>query len=739
MYLFYPRGFLSLKCLALFFVLTMLFACAEETDLGTQAPSVNSFTVSTNAGNGGSISPSSEVVNENETAMFTVTANANYAIENVSGCGGTLNGNTYTTAAITADCTVSASFVLIAPNTYVVTASAGNGGSVSPASQVVNENDTAVITVTADPNYHIDSVSGCGGTLNANTFTTAAITANCTVTASFAIDTHTVSVSIGLGGSVTPTSAIVNHGDTASFTVTPDPNFVISSVRGCTGQLNGNIYTTGAILGNCSVRARFRPIQYTVTASAGPGGSISPNSQLVNIGQSATLTVTPDPNFHIVDVTGCGGSLLGSTYTTAAVSADCAVSASFAIDSFTVTASVTGTGGTITPATSTVNFGDSATFTLTPDSGFAINSVTGCAGGLAGSSYTTAPVNADCSITASFISVNTTQFTVTATATGNGTVTPSLSLVNQGAILSIDLTPDPNNRVNSVSGCKGSLNGNTYTTQAINADCALSVNFVADSGAALQTVNTVVGAGGSADPYSMRLTEGSKASFSITPDAGFNIGSVTGNGGCAGSLSGTTYTTQDISNDCTVTMSFSATAAALVLASAQSVFTTNSNPAYTKLDANGQALPDQTALFSAKEWDCVLDGQTKLYWESKYPLGGGLRDVNNLYRWTDIASYADQLNAASVCGFNDWRIPTWQELLTLLSQNTPIYIDPGFFANSALLDPAFGVPAGSVNYWSGTATQSDANYIWSVDFAEAMSQPVSINTPLYVRLVRGGN
>jgi len=61
-----------------------------------------------------------------------------------------------------------------------------------------------------------------------------------------------------------------------------------------------------------------------------------------------------------------------------------------------------GTGGTVTPASATVNPGGTATFTVTPNSGYVISSVTGCGGGLTGNTYTTGMVSEDCTVTASF-------------------------------------------------------------------------------------------------------------------------------------------------------------------------------------------------------------------------------------------------------------------------------------------------------------------------------------------------
>jgi hypothetical protein len=67
---------------------------------------------------------------------------------------------------------------------------------------------------------------------------------------------------------------------------------------------------------------------YTVTGVAGANGSISPASQSVNSGSTATLTVTPIPGYT-ASASGCGGSLVGNTYTTGPITAACTVTASF--------------------------------------------------------------------------------------------------------------------------------------------------------------------------------------------------------------------------------------------------------------------------------------------------------------------------------------------------------------------------------------------------------------------------
>lgn len=88
-----------------------LAACGGGGGGGDDTPQPTTHLVSATAGSGGTISPGSRTVNEGSTATFSVSANSGFDIQSVTGCGGTLSDSTYTTAAITAACTVTASFV----------------------------------------------------------------------------------------------------------------------------------------------------------------------------------------------------------------------------------------------------------------------------------------------------------------------------------------------------------------------------------------------------------------------------------------------------------------------------------------------------------------------------------------------------------------------------------------------------------------------------------------------------
>ena len=244
----------------------------------------------------------------------------------MTGCNGSLSGNTYTTGAVTSACSVQASFSL---DSYSVTATAGEGGGISPGSATVNHGATTSFTVSPQTGYSIASVTGCNGSLSGNTYTTGAVTSACSVQASFSLDSYSVTATAGEGGGISPGSATVNHGATTSFAVTPQSGYSIANVTGCNGSLSGNTYTTGAVTSACAVQASFTQA-YTITAIAGIGGSITPGSLTVAAGQTAQFSVVANTNQQIASVTGCGGSLVGETFTTAPIADDCTINASFA-------------------------------------------------------------------------------------------------------------------------------------------------------------------------------------------------------------------------------------------------------------------------------------------------------------------------------------------------------------------------------------------------------------------------
>jgi hypothetical protein len=366
---------------------------------------INAYTVNAEAGDGGSISPSNATVAHGNTAQFTVTPYTGYHVKAVTGCGGSLTEGIYTTGAVTESCTVSASFEI---NEYTVSTLGGQGGGIAPASAQVTHGSTVQFTITPDTGYHILSVSGCEGAvverslkaaakkkkknkrtqaLSGSTYTTGPITGACTVTASFDIDSYTVTADAGPGGSIEPSGGTaVNYGATPAFMVTPNQGYHIKTMSGtCGGSLNGNTYTTNPVTENCTVHTEFEINEYTISTLGGQGGGIAPASAKVNHGETVQLTITHDTGYHIVSVTGCGGTLNGNAYTTGQITENCTISASFAANTYAVTIVKSGNGnGAIiaqglacegNACSGEYAYGTKIMFKVQPDAGFRITDV----------------------------------------------------------------------------------------------------------------------------------------------------------------------------------------------------------------------------------------------------------------------------------------------------------------------------------------------------------------------------
>ena len=147
---------------------------------------------------------------------------------------------------------------------------------------------------------------------------------------------------------------------------------------------------------------------------------------------------------------------------------------------------------------------------------------------------------------------------------------------------------------------------------------------------------------------------------------------------------------------------------------------------YTKLDASGGGLlAGSTAL-----WSCVKDNLTGLTWEVK-TADGGLRDMNKTYTnygdnsVGDASTFVTMVNAAGLCGYRDWRLPTIEELQTIVNYGGTPSIDNTFFPNT---------PPNV--FWSSSPIASDPSLVWGVYFDVGGYTYGSRSITHAVRLVR---
>lgn len=183
---------------------------------------------------------------------------------------------------------------------------------------------------------------------------------------------------------------------------------------------------------------------------------------------------------------------------------------------------------------------------------------------------------------------------------------------------------------------------------------------------------------------------------------------------------------------------------------------------------------------------CVKDTNTGLIWERKAT--SGLRDKDHTYTWystrnnggdagwkdkydyyeiegqlnskrapkyrgetcggslkaCNTADYVAAVNKQGLCGYNDWRLPTKWELLSIVDKRKPGCakgkarkatggcVNRSAFPNTAS-DNGF-----YINYWSSSPYANDSNHAWLVYFFYGVENAYFKSRNFFVRLVRSG-
>ncbi len=190
-----------------------------------------------------------------------------------------------------------------------ITATAGSGGTISPTVAYVVSHGTQTFTIASNIGYHIvdvkvDNVSK--GAIASYTFSN--VIGDHTITASFAINTYTITATAGPGGAIFPSGGVtVNYGANQTFTITPNPGYHIADVVAdvvSRGAITSYPFTN--VTANHSITASFAANSsnaFIITAMSGTGGTITPSGAVpVSLGTGQTFTITPNSGYHTMDV-----------------------------------------------------------------------------------------------------------------------------------------------------------------------------------------------------------------------------------------------------------------------------------------------------------------------------------------------------------------------------------------------------------------------------------------------------
>jgi hypothetical protein len=292
---------------------------------------------------------------------------------------------------------------------------------------------------------------------------------------------------------------------------------------------------------------------FHISASASPGGSISPDGEItVNRGSSEAFTIVADTNHHIVDVTVDGTSMGAvSSYTFNDVNQDHAIAATFALNTYTIAASAEGCGTISPPGTVAVDHGSNQTYSIIPHENCQIVDVKVDGNSVGTSStYSFNNVTADHAIAASFTAD---RHTITASADANGSISPRDAVsVDYGSSQSFTITPETGYLVADVTVDGASVGAVTsYSFNNITADHTIAASFTADR----HTITASADANGSISPHgAVFVDSGSSQSFTITPDTGYLVADVTVDGASVGAV--TSYTFSNVIENHAISVTF---------------------------------------------------------------------------------------------------------------------------------------------------------------------------------------
>lgn len=212
-----------------------------------------------------------------------------------------------------AECTVT-----VKKNTYAITVKSNNDayGTASADVKEAAEGTKVTLTVAPKTGYKFVEWQSDDVTITDNTFTMPAKEVE--ITAVFeekAPDEFDITVAKATNGTVTvkggKTAALKD--ETIDLVITPDKGYEVDTVKVNGEAITGTSFTMPEK--DVTIEVTFKKSTYTVTVAAAANGTVTADKATAQMGDTVTVTATPDKDYELSKITVNGTAITGNTFT----------------------------------------------------------------------------------------------------------------------------------------------------------------------------------------------------------------------------------------------------------------------------------------------------------------------------------------------------------------------------------------------------------------------------------------
>ena len=291
------------------------------------------ITVSASPNNGGSVSGGGTFA-QGQTCTVNATANSGYTFVNWTENGTQVSTNPSYSFTVNSNRVLVANFQAQSQQYSIsVSASPSDGGNVSGGG-TFTQGQTCTVNATANSGYTFVNWTENGTQVSTNTSYTFTVTGNRNLVANFQAQPQQYTISVSAnpsnGGSVSG-GGTFTQGQTCTVNATANSGYTFVNWTENGTQVSTNASYSFTVTDNRNLVANFAQNTYTITATAGANGFITPSGTVVIAeGSNQSFTIIPDYGYEIYEVYVDGG-LIGapSSYTFQNVTSNHTIFATF--------------------------------------------------------------------------------------------------------------------------------------------------------------------------------------------------------------------------------------------------------------------------------------------------------------------------------------------------------------------------------------------------------------------------